>query len=106
MAKITLLGVQDLDFYTDKGEHIEGIKLHCCYDDKNVFGKSVDKAAVFLPANLFESKSDRLAWFEDFKNHIGKRVFIDKDVKGRVDGIELLPDPPIAKDKGKEKAAS
>lgn len=42
MAKVRLIGVQELDFDTKEGNNIKGIKLHVSFPDEYVSGEKVD----------------------------------------------------------------
>ena len=48
--KATLLGVQKLDFTTDKGEQVVGTKIFCAFPHDNVMGLCTDN--YFLRDNV------------------------------------------------------
>lgn len=52
MAKVFLVGIQDMNFPTKDGKDvIDGISLYCNYPDRNVIGLISDKKFI-SPGNL------------------------------------------------------
>ena len=82
MAKAKLIGVQDMDFNTRKGDHIDGIKLHITYPDENVMGLMADGKFISREAcKTYGITVDGLAPM------IGKDVEFETNVKGKVTGV-------------------
>ena len=50
-----VLGVQRLDFQTETGSAVKGVKLHCMFPDENVEGFAVD--SFFVNADSILAKS-------------------------------------------------
>lgn len=82
--KVSLLGIQDLDFTTRDGDEIKGLKLHFCYVDANVTGRKVDTKFISRSAlaNLQLSASS-------FADAIGKEIDLQTDFNGKVYAVEL-----------------
>lgn len=79
---VNLMGVQNLDFENDKGEKIQGIKLHIAYKDQYVSGLKCD--SKFLSSEACKN----LGISEKFLSPlIGKPVVLETDLKGKVIGV-------------------
>lgn len=85
MAKVTLVGVQPLDFDTDDGSNIKGLNLHVNYPDDSVFGKKSDKKFIshVTCRNLGIVCDDLLP-------HLDEEVELETNLKGKVIGIKTL----------------
>lgn len=85
MAKVKLIGVQDMDFTTRKGERIDGIKLHITYPDENVMGLMADGKFINREAcKLYGISVSGLVPM------IGKDVYFETNVKGKVVGVKPI----------------
>lgn len=79
---VNLMGVQKLDFDNDKGEKIQGLKLHIAFKDPYVSGLKCDSKFISEAAckNLGISESSLTPL-------IGKPVVLETDLKGKVVGV-------------------
>lgn len=79
---VQLMGIQKLDFPNDKGEQIQGIKLHIAYKDQYVSGFKCDSKFISSEAcknlGISEASLDPL---------VGKLVVLETDLKGKVIGV-------------------
>lgn len=82
MAKVNLCGVQPMDFTTNDGDQIKGIKLHVSFQDENVMGYACD--TKFLTAQACKNLGITVDYLEPM---IGQVVDIETNLKGRVTGI-------------------
>ncbi len=82
MAKVNLCGVQPLDFESDKGDTIKGLKLHVSYQDENVMGYAVD--TKFVSDMACKNLGITL---DDIEPLIGCVVEIETNLKGKITGI-------------------
>lgn len=85
MAKVTLLGVQELDFETKEGNTIKGIKLHVCFPDEFVSGQKVD--TKFISDSVCSNLHIYAAELKDF---IGEEIDIQTNFSGKLMGISLV----------------
>ena len=46
MAKVTLIGVRNLDFTADDGKVIQGVKIFFAHDDPNVEGQVTENKFI------------------------------------------------------------
>lgn len=88
MAKVDLVGVQELDFVDKKtGNPVQGISLQINFLDPNVMGKRADHK--FLSRELCE----QLKYTVDFfKPLIFTEIELETNLKGQVTGVK-----PVAK---------
>lgn len=82
--KVSLLGVQDLDFKTREGDIIQGIKLHICFIDPNVSGRKVDTKFISRSA-LANLQLDA----SSFTAAVGKEIDLQTDFNGKVYAVDL-----------------
>ena len=82
--KVSLLGVQDLDFSTREGDTIQGVKLHFCYTDPNVTGRKVD--TKFISRSALANLQLETA---SFTAAIGKEIDLQTDFNGKVYAVGL-----------------
>lgn len=75
---VKVVGKQNVDFKNDKGEKIEGVKLHLVGDDPHVTGK-----AVFT--QFFKSGTSLYSQAVQLPNE--SEVVLVYDRKGKVDDI-------------------
>lgn len=79
MAKIRLLGVQDLDFTSNDGNQIKGIKIHYAYSTNNVFGNAV--GTKFFSEGLC---SKLCITSNDLRSMVDNEVNVDTDLNGHI----------------------
>lgn len=84
MAKVTLLGVQELDFASNDGKQIKGIKLHVCFPDELVSGQKVDTKFISDAAC-----SNLHIYPSELKDYIGEEIEINTNFSGKLLGISL-----------------
>lgn len=84
MARVTLLGVQELDFQANDGKDIKGIKLHVCFPDEFVSGQKVD--TKFISDSSCRHLHISSAELDGF---IGKQIEISTNFNGKLLGISL-----------------
>lgn len=49
--KYKVLGIQDVNFESKKtGKRVQGMNLHCTYEQKNVIGEAVEK--LYISSNI------------------------------------------------------
>lgn len=79
---VNLMGVQKLDFENDKGEKVQGLKLHISFKDPYVSGYKCDSKFISADAckNLGISDSS-------LSPLIGKPVVLETDLKGKIIGV-------------------
>lgn len=76
---VTLVGVQELDFTSNDGSQIQGVKLHVIYPSSNMVGRKAD--AKFLSA----ARLDELGFTaKDFCGQIDSDIDISTDFNGKV----------------------
>lgn len=79
---VNLMGVQKLDFENDKGEKIQGLKLHIAYKDQYVSGLKCD--SKFLSAESCENLG---LSEQSLTKLVGKSVALETDLKGKIIGV-------------------
>lgn len=82
MAKVNLLGVQNIDFENNQGDTVKGIKLHVTYKDENVAGEKCD--SKFISAAACKNLG---IVFDDLLAFVGSEVDIEQNLNGKVVGI-------------------
>lgn len=82
MAHVNLVGVQNLDFETNDGKAIQGIKLHMNYLNKNVEGLKAD--TKFISRDACNQANITL---DSLRPLIGGVVDLDVGIDGTVCGI-------------------
>lgn len=88
MAKVDLVGVQELDFIDKKtGNPVQGLSLQINFLDPNVMGKKADHK--FISRVLCEELKITT---ETLKPLIFKEVELETNLKGQVTGVK-----PVAK---------
>lgn len=85
MAKVSLLGVQELDFTTQDGKEIKGIKLHVYYPDDLVYGFKAD--TKFISDDAVKSLRINVA---EIKDLCGTEINIDTNISGRITGLSSV----------------
>lgn len=91
---VKVVGKQNLDFSTDKGERIEGVKLHILGADKNVQGQAVFTEFVSPYAECYEDACNLI---------VGSSVTLVYNRKGKVEEIIPCKDLKNESDTGKNK---
>lgn len=91
--KVTITGVQLLDFIAKndagaEGEKIEGIKLHLTSEDPNVFGLAATTKFFKAGSPLYGKLNPFVNDLDSILNH---EVNFDTDMKGRILSFEVLP---------------
>ncbi len=86
MAKVKLIGVQELDFDTKEGNHIKGIKLHVSFPSEFVYGEKVDTKFISDDSchNLHVDP-------EELKDLVGMFINIECDFSNKLIGITPAP---------------
>lgn len=82
--KVNLIGLRELDFETDKGDQVQGIKIFIAYPDEGVYGNTVDSR--FISANMFEKLGVPV---KDLIDHIDQVIDIEISPKNKIVGITL-----------------
>lgn len=85
MAKVFLLGVQELDFTTQDGKEIKGIKLHVYYPDDLVYGFKAD--TKFISDDAVKNLRINVA---EIKDLCGTEINIDTNISGRIMGLSSV----------------
>lgn len=80
--KVSLIGVRSINFTTDEGNEISGIKLFIAYPEDNVYGKITDSR--FITDNVFSNLGVPV---DTLLNSIGSEIDIEINPKGKVVGI-------------------
>lgn len=80
--KVSLIGVRSINFTTDEGNEISGIKLFIAYPEDNVYGKICDSR--FITANVFTNLGVPV---DTLLNSIGSEIDIEINPKGKIVGI-------------------
>ena len=76
-----------MDFYDDKGSHIDGLSLQLVYRDSSVIG--LRTKGKFIQ----RAYCNGMGWtVESLKSYIGKTVDLELDIKGHVLGIKSTDD--------------
>ena len=85
MAKVFLVGIQDMNFPTRDGKDvIDGISLYCNYSDRNVIGLRSDKK--FISREICNSVGFTK---ESLAPYVQHTVDLETNLKGKVVGISL-----------------
>lgn len=82
--KVSLVGVQDMDFKSRDGNDINGVKVFIAYPDSNTYGNVAE--AKFIKRNVFESFKLPV---EKLIEKIGKVVNVEFDPKKKIVGISI-----------------
>ena len=82
MAKVRLIGLQNLDFETRDGNTIQGLKLHINYPDENVMGLIADSKFISR-----EACKNLGITVDTLSPLIGKDVELETNIKGKVTGV-------------------
>lgn len=82
--KVSLVGVQDMNFTSRDGNEINGVKVFIAYPDENTYGNVVE--SKFIQRNVYDSfkvSVDKLI------EKIGEVVNVEFDPKKKIVGITL-----------------
>ena len=82
MAKVHFTGLQDMDFNTRDGSHIDGIKLFFTYPDENVMGIKAD--SKFINRDICRNLGFTV---DSLSPMIVKDVEIETNIKGAIIGV-------------------
>lgn len=82
MAKVFLVGIQELDFDTKEGNHISGYSLHVAYPDEHFIGRKTDKK--FISSTAFKNLGFSLDEISVLVDH---NVDLETNIDGKVVGI-------------------
>ncbi len=82
--KVSLVGVQDMDFKSRDGNDINGVKVFIAYPDSNTYGNVAE--SKFIQRNVFESFKLPV---EKLIEKIGEIVNVEFDPKKKIVGITL-----------------
>lgn len=82
--KVSLVGVQDMDFKSRDGNDINGVKVFIAYPDSNTYGNVAE--AKFIQRNVFESFKLPV---EKLIEKIGEVVNVEFDPKKKIVGISI-----------------
>lgn len=82
--KVNLIGVRELDFETDKGDQVQGIKLFIAYPDDGVYGNCTESR--FITADRFDKLGLKL---QDLIDKIDQVIDIEINPKNKIVGITL-----------------
>lgn len=82
--KVSLVGVQDMDFKSRDGNKINGVKVFIAYPDENTFGNVAE--SKFIQRNIYESFMLPL---EKLIGKIGEVVNVEFDPKKKIVGITV-----------------
>lgn len=82
--KVSLVGVQDMDFKSRDGNDINGVKVFIAYPDSNTYGNVAE--AKFIKRNVFESFKLPV---EKLIEKIGEVVNVEFDPKKKIVGISI-----------------
>ncbi|MBP0983692.1 MAG: hypothetical protein J6A19_08200 [Oscillospiraceae bacterium] len=85
MAKVTLVGIHDMDFPTKDGGKIDGIALQVNYPDPNVVGLKAE--SKFISRDLCNNIGFTASFLTPF---VGKTVELETNLKGKVIGISVV----------------
>ena len=75
----TILGIQDIDFATDEGVHVEGRNLYLAFNNRYVIGKKTNK---FFVGSKFKDIFPELI--------VDQEISIDFNENGKIDNIDIL----------------
>lgn len=82
--KVSLVGVQDMDFKSRDGNDINGVKVFIAYPDSNTYGNVAE--SKFIQRNVFESFKLPV---EKLIEKIGEVVNVEFDPKKKIVGISI-----------------
>lgn len=82
--KVSLVGVQDMDFKSRDGNDINGVKVFIAYPDSNTYGNVAE--SKFIQRNIYESFRIPV---EKLIEKIGEVVNVEFDPKKKIVGISL-----------------
>lgn len=82
--KVSLVGVQDMDFKSRDGNDINGVKVFIAYPDSNTYGNVAE--SKFIQRNVFDSFKLPV---EKLIEKIGEAVDVEFDPKKKIVGITL-----------------
>lgn len=82
--KVSLVGVQDMDFKSRDGNDINGVKVFIAYPDSNTYGNVAE--SKFIQRNIYDSFSLPV---EKLIEKIGEVVDVEFDPKKKIVGITL-----------------
>lgn len=82
--KVKLIGVRLINFTTEEGRDISGIKLFIAYREQDVYGMITDNR--FISDNLFESFDVPV---QDLINAIDSEIDVEINPKNKIVGISL-----------------
>lgn len=80
--KVSLVGVQDMDFKARDGNDINGVKVFIAYPDSNTYGNIAE--SKFIQRNVYESFKIPV---EKLIEKIGEIVDVEFDPKKKIVGI-------------------
>ena len=82
MAKVTLIGVRNLDFTADDGKVIQGVKIFFAHDDPNVEGQVTENKFIS------SASCDKMGLtYGSLCSCIGSILDVDVDFNGKIIGI-------------------
>ena len=85
MAKVFLVGIQDMNFPTRDGSgRIDGIALQCNYPDRNVIGLRAD--SKFISREICNAVGFTK---ESLAPYVQHNVELETNLKGKVIGISM-----------------
>lgn len=79
MAKVRLIGVQELDFETKDGKNIKGIKLHVSFPDEYVYGEKVD--TLFISDDACKNLH---IYSAELKDLVGELINVETNFSGKL----------------------
>lgn len=82
--KVSLVGVQDMDFKARDGNDINGVKVFIAYPDSNTYGNIAE--SKFIQRNVYESFKIPV---EKLIEKIGEIVDVEFDPKKKIVGITI-----------------
>lgn len=82
--KVSLVGVQDMDFKARDGNDINGVKVFIAYPDSNTYGSIAE--SKFIQRNVYESFKIPV---ENLIEKIGEIVDVEFDPKKKIVGITI-----------------
>lgn len=82
--KVSLVGVQDMDFKARDGNDINGVKVFIAYPDSNTYGNIAE--SKFIQRNVYDSFKIPV---EKLIEKIGEIVDVEFDPKKKIVGITI-----------------
>lgn len=82
--KVSLVGVQDMDFKARDGNDINGVKVFIAYPDSNTYGNIAE--SKFIQRNVYASFKIPV---EKLIEKIGEIVDVEFDPKKKIVGITI-----------------